>query len=383
MQDNNANEEDDDKTTTQAEKKDASVKSPSVHGRQDQAARAPSRQQSRAPSRAGGRSHSRAPSRAERALSPVGKSEHSPHRTSNNVHGPSTPTPSKVPLPSSPTGGSVYVPLQIGSPPRQSPKAPTKASSVTSAARSPTRAKSPIPDVTSPSKRAPSLHPVSGKGESAVSPQSPTRLHPLTDILRHEGAKSPPNVPRSRTPQSVRSHRSTAANDLPPITVQLNQTSDGDHDIKPVNRMTSPVDDSSRAPSRAKSPLRHQSQPGEGEDDPAGNSQEEQDQVTPLANAKEITEIDLTRTPRTSYTAFTATPSILAGEVNSSHFHDEELCILLHAADNEYTHDVVKKVLRKGVRDRVRKLGLDHQKEVSSWDLVSRPLCDCTDCFLL
>jgi hypothetical protein len=26
---------------------------------------------------------------------------------------------------------------------------------------------------------------------------------------------------------------------------------------------------------------------------------------------------------------------------------------------------VVKKVLRKGVRDRVRKLGLDHQKEVS------------------
>ena len=77
----------------------------------------------------------------------------------------------------------------------------------------------------------------------------------------------------------------------------------------------------------------------------------------------QVTEIDLTRTPRTSYTAFT-TPSVLAGEVSASHFHDEELCILLHAADNPTTHDVVKKVLRKGVKDRVKKLGLDHQHEV-------------------
>lgn len=58
------------------------------------------------------------------------------------------------------------------------------------------------------------------------------------------------------------------------------------------------------------------------------------------------------------------TPSVLAGEVHASHFHDEELCILLHAADNPTTHDVVKKVLHKGVKDRVKRLGLDHQREV-------------------
>jgi hypothetical protein len=102
----------------------------------------------------------------------------------------------------------------------------------------------------------------------------------------------------------------------------------------------------------------------EEEEDVAFNDNMKQLTLNNKPSHDVITEIDLTRTPRSTYTAFTTTPSVLAGEVVASHFHDEELCILLHAADNEATHDVVKKVLRKGVRERVKKLGLDHQREV-------------------
>lgn len=68
----------------------------------------------------------------------------------------------------------------------------------------------------------------------------------------------------------------------------------------------------------------------------------------------------LVHTPRTS---FTVTPSALAAEVHNSSFHDEDLCILLHAADDEYTHDVVKRAVRKAIRGRVKKLGLKHENE--------------------
>ena len=71
----------------------------------------------------------------------------------------------------------------------------------------------------------------------------------------------------------------------------------------------------------------------------------------------------LIRTPRTSYTV---TPSALAAEVHNSNFHDEDLCILLHAADDEYTHDVVRKAVRKAIRGRVKKLGLKHENEAVS-----------------
>ncbi len=135
--------------------------------------------------------------------------------------------------------------------------------------------------------------------------------------------------------------------DLPPITMQLSQTPSGDIGLTQVPTPYKRKD--SRAPSR-------QSRTERTED-------EEGSELRALpARIHEITEIDLTRTPRSAFTALT-TPSALAGEVNASHFHDEELCILLHAADNENTHEIVRKVLRKGVRERVRKLGLDHQRE--------------------
>ncbi|KAH7108143.1 hypothetical protein BKA62DRAFT_681217 [Auriculariales sp. MPI-PUGE-AT-0066] len=62
----------------------------------------------------------------------------------------------------------------------------------------------------------------------------------------------------------------------------------------------------------------------------------------------------LTRTPRTSYT----TPSVLAAEIQHSSHHDEDLCILLHAADDSHTHEVVKRAVRKAIRTRLKKLGM-------------------------
>ena len=68
------------------------------------------------------------------------------------------------------------------------------------------------------------------------------------------------------------------------------------------------------------------------------------------------------RTPRTSYSL---SPSQLAAEVNRSHFHDEDLCVLLHAADDPETPDAVRKALRKAVKGRVKKLGLESEDQVS------------------
>ena len=65
------------------------------------------------------------------------------------------------------------------------------------------------------------------------------------------------------------------------------------------------------------------------------------------------------RTPRTSMIA----PSVLAEDVKRSQYHDEDLCILLHAADKEMQHEVVRKALRKAVAARIRKLGFKSDRE--------------------
>lgn len=61
---------------------------------------------------------------------------------------------------------------------------------------------------------------------------------------------------------------------------------------------------------------------------------------------------------RTSYA-----PSTLEPEIVNSHFHDMDLCILLHQMDDQHTHEIVKKALRKAVRQRVKKLGMKYDNE--------------------
>lgn len=65
---------------------------------------------------------------------------------------------------------------------------------------------------------------------------------------------------------------------------------------------------------------------------------------------------------RTSYAPSTMAPSALEPEVQNSHFHDMELCQLLHALDKPMD-EPVKKAVRKAVRARVKKLGMKYDNE--------------------
>jgi hypothetical protein len=65
-------------------------------------------------------------------------------------------------------------------------------------------------------------------------------------------------------------------------------------------------------------------------------------------------------TPRTSYYA----DQPLEPEV-TDHYHDTELCVLLHQEADETLHELVRKALRKAIRQRVKRLGMKYDAEVS------------------
>lgn len=76
------------------------------------------------------------------------------------------------------------------------------------------------------------------------------------------------------------------------------------------------------------------------------------------------------RTPRTSYAA----TSVL--EPNQfAHYHDMNLCILLHQLDDPSQHEVVKKAVRKAVKARVKQLGMKYDNEVPSTLFQTRCCC--------
>lgn len=66
------------------------------------------------------------------------------------------------------------------------------------------------------------------------------------------------------------------------------------------------------------------------------------------------------QTPRTSVYAAPLEPEV------ANHFHDMELCVLLHQENDPAQHEIVKKALRKAVRQRVKKLGMKYDNEVFS-----------------
>ena len=75
---------------------------------------------------------------------------------------------------------------------------------------------------------------------------------------------------------------------------------------------------------------------------------------------EEMVRTILSRTPRTSMA-----PSALEPDIHNSHFHDMELCELLHSLEAPNLPEVVKKAVRKAVRARVKKLGMKSDNEVS------------------
>ncbi|KAJ3505625.1 hypothetical protein NLJ89_g7322 [Agrocybe chaxingu] len=79
--------------------------------------------------------------------------------------------------------------------------------------------------------------------------------------------------------------------------------------------------------------------------------------------ARIVNEALAARTPRTSFYAASLEPEA------TSHFHDMELCVLLQQENDPAQHDIVKKALRKAVRQRIKKLGMkksyhDHDPSV-------------------
>ena len=66
---------------------------------------------------------------------------------------------------------------------------------------------------------------------------------------------------------------------------------------------------------------------------------------------------------RTSYAPSAMAPSTLGPDVVNSHYHDGELCQLLHALDQPMA-EPVKKAVRKAVRTRIKKLGMKYDNKV-------------------
>ncbi|KDR75025.1 hypothetical protein GALMADRAFT_268571 [Galerina marginata CBS 339.88] len=65
----------------------------------------------------------------------------------------------------------------------------------------------------------------------------------------------------------------------------------------------------------------------------------------------------LARTPRTSSYGAPLEPDV------ADHYHDMELCVLLHQENDPNQHDFVKKALRKAVRQRIKKLGMKYDHD--------------------
>ncbi|KAH9931129.1 uncharacterized protein BXZ73DRAFT_90206 [Epithele typhae] len=154
------------------------------------------------------------------------------------------------------------------------------------------------------------------------------------------GAKS--NGTRSQAPMSPRSQaasvpreRSVAPSEMrsqaPPMT---------------PTRSRLPDPDSTPTPSRVATPV--------VQVDSYGLSAEEQRLVQSVLGADPMT--------RTSMALSTMAPSMLEPEMQHSHFHDMELCQLLHALDDPMGESV-KKAVRKAVRARVKKLGMKYDNE--------------------
>ena len=66
------------------------------------------------------------------------------------------------------------------------------------------------------------------------------------------------------------------------------------------------------------------------------------------------------KTPRTSYYASSAAvdPDV------TNHYHDLELCILLHEEGDTTQHEYVKRALRKAIKQRIKRLGMKYDNEV-------------------
>ncbi|KAI8972230.1 hypothetical protein BD414DRAFT_426162 [Trametes punicea] len=173
----------------------------------------------------------------------------------------------------------------------------------------------------------------------AQSAKSTTEVNGHTAIEAAAYAKSQSAAPMSQGPMSPKSQasqmpreRSVAATEAlrsaPPMSPTRSRHTANDADSTPM-------------PSRPASPVEHL-------------NAEEQRMVRDLLSRPSRS--------RTSFALSAMAPSMLEPEIQNSHFHDMELCELLHALDQPMG-EPVKKAVRKAVRARVKKLGMKYDNE--------------------
>jgi hypothetical protein len=182
------------------------------------------------------------------------------------------------------------------------------------------------------------------RAETRVSEAPAPALHPLSGIISRPPAGASDFNGHASQRGAYRDGGSRAGGPTQDITPTI------------PNRVLSPT------PSN---PVQRSHQPsnyGGGARTPTAQHPQSPDEMEREFTEQEL--VDLLRTPRTNHTV---TPSALADEVNRSQFHDETLCVLLHAADDQYQHEVVKKAVRKAVKARIQQLGLDQAAQVRDY----------------
>ena len=75
----------------------------------------------------------------------------------------------------------------------------------------------------------------------------------------------------------------------------------------------------------------------------------------------------------TNRTSYAATSVVEPGHL--AHYHDAQLCILLHKLEDENEQEIVRKAVRKAVKERVKKLGMKYDNEVCSPYVESFKIC--------
>lgn len=276
---------------------------------------------------------SRAPSQASppKSRSKAGSKGGVPSKSAKSKGAPSEKGTAYPPLPASIQGeGNLWSPMSNHSqlPPNSPPRAYSRAPSVSpsdSQSNAKYRHTAASPKVKQQSVANPS--------EAQVRAFSPYRNGPTMEDLLHAARPASPTKSAQKAPSAVPSRGPSKAPSAVPSEAATARGPPKAPSAVPSNIAQDIKNGNARAPS----PLDDHLEPNE---------------------EKIVQDTILSR--RTSYAA----PSILEPEIVNSHFHDMDLCILLHQMDDFNTHEVVKKALRKAVRQRVKKLGLKYDSEV-------------------
>ncbi|KAJ7680304.1 hypothetical protein DFH06DRAFT_972940 [Mycena polygramma] len=239
--------------------------------------------------------------------------------------------------------GTAYPPLpesRLGEDDFSSPPSPTRSKAVRSKAPSETPSQTKVQHSTakSPSRkehpgptRSPGASVFSGGQSHQNRPFSPYRHAPTTEDLLHAAIRGRAVAHDTANPPPPSSQHSKAPSAVPP----------------------------SKAPSVAASAA---ARSHTAQSNKAASAVEHGGDSLDL-NQEEARIVQDALAAHTHRNSSHYTPSALGSDVVNSHFHDMDLCVLLQQESDPNTHEVVKKALRKAIRQRVKRLGMKHDNE--------------------